>query len=170
MLAAEEAMALLDAIDVSTLMGLRVHALSSLMVYTYSRVGAAIGMHIEDVQGRRTWVRLQEKGGKQHEIPCHHNLDKYPNTYIEAWQSTESEAFLLRSAVGRTRTLAVNTPMGQADVYRMIGRRALNVDVQTRIGCHSLRATGITEYLRNGGKLEVAQQMANYETVRTIGL
>ena len=32
------------------------------------------------------------------------------------------------------------------------------------------RATGITEYLRNGGKLEVAQQMANHESARTTGL
>jgi integrase len=38
------------------------------------------------------------------------------------------------------------------------------------IGCHSFRATGITEYLRNGGKLEVAQQMANHESARTTGL
>jgi integrase len=35
---------------------------------------------------------------------------------------------------------------------------------------HSFRATGITEYLRNGGKLEVAQQMTNHESARTTGL
>ena len=39
-----------------------------------------------------------------------------------------------------------------------------------KIGCHAFRATGITEYLRNGGKLEVAQQMANHESARTTGL
>jgi integrase len=38
------------------------------------------------------------------------------------------------------------------------------------IGNHTFRATGITEYLRNGGKLEVAQQMANHESARTTGL
>ena len=42
--------------------------------------------------------------------------------------------------------------------------------ILTRIGNHSFRATGITEYLRNGGKLEVAQQMANHESARTTGL
>lgn len=42
--------------------------------------------------------------------------------------------------------------MSQADVYRMIGRRARDAEVHTKIGCHSFRATGITEYLRNGGK------------------
>jgi hypothetical protein len=29
------------------------------------------------VQGRRRWVRLHEKGGKEHDVPCHHNLDHY---------------------------------------------------------------------------------------------
>ena len=84
-LAAEEARALLDAIDVTTLAGLRDRALVGLMVYSFARVGAAIGMRVEDVyvQGRRTWIRLHEKGGKVHEMPCHHNLDEYLHAYIE---------------------------------------------------------------------------------------
>ena len=60
--------------------------------------------------------------------------------------------------------------MSQPDAYRMIGRRAADAGIQTKIGYHSFRATGITEYLRNGGKLEVAQQMANHESARTTGL
>ena len=47
---------------------------------------------------------------------------------------------------------------------------APHAKVRTRIGCHSFRATGITAYLRNGGKLEIAQQMANHESSRTTGL
>ena len=85
-LATEEARALLNAIDVSTLPGLRDRALIGLMVYTFARVGAAVGMRVGDiyVQGRRTWVRLHEKGGKVHEMPCHHNLDEYLHAYVEA--------------------------------------------------------------------------------------
>jgi integrase len=60
--------------------------------------------------------------------------------------------------------------MSQADAYRMIRRRAAAAGIATKIGNHSFRATGITEYLRNGGKLEVAQQMANHESARTTGL
>ena len=60
--------------------------------------------------------------------------------------------------------------MRQADVYRMICRRVGAADIRTHIGCHSFRATGITEYLKNGGRLEIAQQMANHESSRTTGL
>ena len=170
-LSAEEARTLLDSIDTSTAIGLRDRALIGLMVYTFARVGAAIKMRVEDVyiQGRRTWVRLHEKGGKQHEMPCHHNLEAWLHEYIEGAQLGDTKGYLFRSAAGRTGRLS-DTPMAQADVFRMVGRRAVAADIRTRIGCHSFRATGITEYLRNGGKLEIAQQMANHESARTTGL
>ena len=60
--------------------------------------------------------------------------------------------------------------MTQSDAYRMIRRRAAAAGIVTKIGNHSFRATGITEYLRNGGKIEIAQQMANHESARTTGL
>lgn len=70
-----------------------------------------------------------------------------------------------------TRTgLLTDKSMSQADAYRMIRRRAVDAGIHTKIGNHSFRATGITEYLRNGGKLEVAQQMAAHESARTTGL
>ena len=170
-LAAEEARALLDAIDTNMLIGLRDRALIGLMVYTFARVGAAIKMRVEDVyiQGRRTWVRLHEKGGKEHEMPCHHNLEAWLHEYIEGAQLTGAKGYLFRSAVGRTGRLS-EVPMTQADVFRMVGRRAAAAGIHTNVGCHSFRATGITEYLRNGGKLEIAQQMANHESARTTGL
>ena len=52
----------------------------------------------------------------------------------------------------------------------MIRRRALVAEIKTEIGCHTFRATGITVYLKNGGKLEVAQKMAAHESARTTGL
>jgi len=170
-LAAEEARALLDAIDASTSIGLRDRALIGLMVYTFARVGAAISMRVEDVyvQARRTWVRLHEKGGKQHEMPCHHNLEAWLHAYIDGAQLTDGKGYLFRTAAGRTGQLSVR-PMAQADAFRMVGRRAEAAGIRTHIGCHSFRATGITEYLRNGGKLEIAQQMANHESARTTGL
>ena len=66
-----EARQLIDAIDVTTIIGLRDRALIGLMVYSFARIGAAIGMHVDDVypQNCRLWVRLHEKGGKQHAMP-----------------------------------------------------------------------------------------------------
>jgi integrase/recombinase XerD len=60
--------------------------------------------------------------------------------------------------------------MCQQDVHAMIRRRAASAGIETKIGCHTFLATGITAYLKNGGRLEIAQQMANHESSRTTGL
>ena len=60
--------------------------------------------------------------------------------------------------------------MIQPVVFRMIRRRAVEAGVKTAIGCHSFRALGITTYLKNGGTLEKAQQMAAHESPRTTKL
>jgi site-specific recombinase XerD len=170
-LSAEEVRELVDSIDPSTPIGLRDRALIGLMVYTFARVGAAVQMRADDVyvQRRRTWVRLHEKGGKLHEMPCHHNLEDYIDAYLEAAPPAESSGYLFRTATGRRGALSAR-PMRQADVHRMICRRVEAAGIRTHIGCHSFRATGITEYLKNGGRLEIAQQMANHESSRTTGL
>jgi site-specific recombinase XerD len=84
-------------------------------------------------------------------------------------QSQPTLRVLFRSAVGRTGTLT-ESPLAQADVYRMTRRRASVAKLETRIGRHPFRATGITTYLKNGGKLEIAQRMAAHESARTTGL
>jgi integrase/recombinase XerC len=61
-------------------------ALIALMVYSFARIGAALGMKVEDVFTQnpgRLWVRLREKGGKAHAMPCHHNLEEYLTSYLD---------------------------------------------------------------------------------------
>ena len=52
----------------------------------------------------------------------------------------------------------------------MVRRRALAAAIDTKIGNHSFRATGITAYLKNGGTLENAAAMANHASTRTTQL
>ena len=172
-LAAEEGRALLDSIETDRLIGLRDRALIGLMVYTFARVNAVLSMRVEDyfVQGRRGWVHLHEKGGKLHSLPYHHNLDTYLEAYISAAGfAGDAKGPLFRTAVDRAGDELTTNPMWQQDAYRMIQRRAKAAGIRTRIGNHSFRATGITAYLKNGGRLEIAQQMANHESSRTTSL
>ncbi len=136
------------------------------MVYTFARVGAAVFMKVEDffVQGRQGWVRLHEKGGKEHEMPTHHNLDRYLEEYIAAAGIAEDRKRAALSYQQRARRRAGNRPLLQSNVWRMIRRRAAETGIETEIGCHTFRATGITAYLRNCGRLEIAQQMAAHES------
>jgi integrase len=169
---AAEARALLDSIDVSTPGGLRDRALIALMVFSFARVGAALGMRVEDVytQGRRLWVRLHEKGGKRHEMPCHHTLGEYLHAYIDGMGIGDDLKGPLFRTIGRGTKRLTRTPLPQANAYAMIQRRATATGVGTRIGNHTFRATGITAYLKNGGTLENAAAMANHASTRTTQL
>jgi site-specific recombinase XerD len=171
-LSAQEVRDLIAGIETDSVIGLRDRAIIGVMTYTFARVGAVTQMQVEDVyvQRRRLWIRLHEKGGKLHEMPCHHNLEDWLHEYLDGAELISGRGMLFRSAKGPTTASLSDRPMSQADVYRMIRRRASAADINTDIGCHSFRATGITEYLRNGGKLEIAQQMANHESARTTGL
>ena len=66
------------------LIGLRDRALIAAMFFTFARVGAVVAMDVEDYypQGKRGWLRLQEKGGKQHDMPAHHTLEAYLDDYV----------------------------------------------------------------------------------------
>jgi site-specific recombinase XerD len=166
----EEARALIAGIDTSSLTGLRDRALIGVMIYTFARIGAVLQMNVGDYfsQGRRGWVRLHEKGGKEHEAPCHHKLEVFLDEYIAAAGFAEDKNGALFRTTGRT----TGTPhrMTQPDAYRMLQRRAAAAGIQTKIGNHSLRATGITDYLKSDGTLEKAQQMANHSSPRTTKL
>jgi site-specific recombinase XerD len=167
-----EARQLIDAIDTTIVIGLRDRALIGLMVYSFARIGAAIGMRVEDVysQNRRLWVRLHEKGGKQHAMPCHHNLETYLHEYLAgAGLANDPKAFLFQTYSRATGQLTGN-PLPQANAYEMIQRRARAAGITTQVGNHTFRATGVTAYLKNGGTLERAAQMANHASTRTTQL
>lgn len=167
-----EARQLLDSIDISTPAGLRDRALIGLMVFSFARIGAALAMKVEDVytQNRRLWVRLREKGGKQHTMPCHHSLEEYLHAYLVGTGiDLDSKGPLFRTLARGTKQLS-RTPLPQPSAYLMVRRRAVAAGIDTKIGNHTFRATGITAYLKNGGTLESAAAMANHASTRTTQL
>jgi integrase len=142
------------------------------MTYTFARVSAAVALRVEDYypQKKRWWLKLREKNGKLNEMPCHHNLESYLDEYIEAAGiAGDPHGPLFRSAIGKTRKLSTAS-MTRVDAYRMIKRRAKDAMLETPINCHTFRATGITDYLKNGGRIEVAQRMAGHSNAKTTGL
>lgn len=171
-LAPDEARRLLDSIDVTTPAGLRDRALIGLMVYSFARIGAALAMRVEDVfvQNRRLWVRLHEKGGKRHEMPCHHNLEEYLAAYLDGCELRGERKAPLFRTIGRGTKRLSESALTQPDAFDMVRRRAVAAGIETAIGNHSFRATGITAYLKNGGTLERAATMANHSSTRTTQL
>ncbi len=155
-----------------SVVGLRDRALIGVMIYSFARIGAVVGMKVEDYYpgGKRWWVGLHEKGGKRHEMQAHHKLEAFLDEYIAAAGIREEDKTpLFRSAIGKTGILT-DTPMNRVDAYRMIRRRTADAGFKIKLGCHVFRATGITAYLEAEGTLENAQAMAAHESPRTTKL
>ncbi|WP_412023498.1 tyrosine-type recombinase/integrase [Burkholderia cepacia] len=168
-LEATEARQLLDSIDTSTPVGLRDRALIALMVFSFARIGAALAMRVDDVyvNQRRLWVRLREKGGKAHAMPCHHTLEAALHAYLDGTGiGADLKGPLFRTIARGTGQLS-ETTLAQANAYAMVRRRAAAAGIATKIGSDALRATGITTYLRNGGTLENAAAIANHVSTRS---
>ena len=137
----DEARRLLDSIDTGTVVGLRDRALIALLIYTFARVSAALHMSVEDYypQGKRWWVRLHEKGGKQHEMPAHHLLETYIDAYVTAAGiCADKTSPLFRTLGGRGRKQLGTKRMSRQDARRMIVRRAC------RLG--SSRGSAVTRF------------------------
>lgn len=153
------------------LIGLRDRALIGVMVYSFARVGAALGMTVADyyVEGRKAWFRLHEKGGKRHEVPAHHNAADYLDAYIEAAGIAGEKKSPLFRTIDRRRTLTTRQ-LDSRNALDMIKRRAKAAGLSQAIGNHTFRATGITAYRANGGTLEHAQEIANHASPKTTKL
>ena len=61
--------------------------------------------------------------------------------------------------------------LNRRDALAMVKRRAKKAGLHHEKVCnHSFRATGITNYMGNGGRIDVAQEWANHSDSRTTGL
>ncbi|MFO0807540.1 MAG: tyrosine-type recombinase/integrase [Gemmataceae bacterium] len=170
-LTAEEMRQLLASIDTETIAGKRDAALIAVMAYSFARISAVLGMDVGDyrLQGKRCWLALHEKGGKEHEVPCHHKAEEYLDAYIQAagiGQDCDSPLF---RTLDRRKRLTTDR-LDRREALAMVKRRSLAAGLGVRLCNHSFRATGITVYLQNEGTIEKAQAIAAHESPRTTKL
>jgi len=126
-----------------------------------------VGDYFQHRQNR--WLRLHEKGGKRHEVPCHPQLAEYLQAWLAAAGIAREKKEPLFRSVGKGQRLGAKA-LSRFDVFHMIKRRAKAATLPYSTCCHTFRATGITTYLENGGTLEHAQTIANHESPRTTKL
>ena len=164
----------MNRINTGTLVGLRDRALIGVMVYSFARVSAAVAMRVSDyyTQGKRSFFRLHEKGGKYLVVPAHHVGKTYVDEYIQATaiDSDKQGALFRSSGQGRKQDVLLRSPMTRQTALKMIKRRVRNAGLPHEITNYSFRGGGITEYLRNGKNLEIAARIAGHESTCTTQL
>lgn len=174
---ADESRKVFGTFDTDQLAHLRDRAILGVMAHSFARVSAVTKLKVRDYyrQGARAWFVLDEKGGRQNRVPAHHQAAEYVDQYLAAAGiAGERDSHLFRS-LGRGRQkkgagAVTARPMSRHDVLAMVRRRMSDAGLPPEISCRSFRGSGITNYLGNGGILEVAQRLAGHASIRTTQL
>lgn len=166
-LSGPQAKMLLESIDTATIIGRRDAALISVMVYTFARVSAAVGVQIEDYHfhGARRWLRLYEKGSREHSVPLHHRAEEAIEAYVAAAGLSGRKGPLFRTIDRHGRLSSAG--MTRFTAWEMVKRRAKSAGIVGDVTNHTFRATGITVYLENGGTIENARNIAAHASIKT---
>jgi len=104
------------------------------------------------------------------ELPCHHTLEAYLDEYLEAAGLKDTPCAPLFQTFRCGTAELSGDGLLQSDAYRLVQRRAIAAGIDTAVCNHTFRATGITAYLKNGGTLEKAANIANHSSTRTTQL
>jgi integrase len=140
------------------------------MDYSFARVGAALGMTVGDLYTHEPPAMGVAAREERQAVPCHHSLEEYLTAYLDgAGLRGDPKGPLFRTIERGTDQLS-RTVLPHANAYAMIRRRATAGGIETKLGNHSFRATGITAYLKNGGTLEKAAAMAKHPSTLTTQL
>jgi site-specific recombinase XerD len=172
-LSSEEVQQLFARIDEEdTVVALRDGALIGAMLYTFGRVGAVVAMRVKDyapASAGKKVLCLREKGGKRHRVPAHHKLRERMDEYLSAAGIEGEDEAPLFQAANRSKELT-GRQLNRRRAWDMVKRRARQAGIEKDISPHSMRATGITSFLENGGELEAAQRIAAHSDSRTTKL
>lgn len=159
---------LLDAIDTSTLKGLRDYAMLSLMVTTGLRTISVIRADIGDIRTAGDSVALYYQG-KGHEekadyVKIAEPVEAAIRKYLVVRGETDSSAPLFSSISNRNSGGRMTT----RSISRVAKNHLIEIDLKSdRLTAHSLRHTAATLNLLNGGTVEETKQLLGHANINT---
>lgn len=159
---------LLDAIDTSTLKGLRDYAVLSLMVTTGLRTISIVRADIGDIRTAGDSVALYYQG-KGHEekadyVKIAEPVEDAIRKYLVLRGETDSSAPLFSSISNRNSGGRMTT----RSISRVAKNHLIEIDLKSdRLTAHSLRHTAATLNLLNGGTVEETKQLLGHANINT---
>lgn len=117
--------------------------------------------------GKQSYVRLDEKGGKRRDIPCRRDLEEFIEAYIASTPDANESSPLFRAHPGHAR-LPGAKGVSSSDVFRMVRRRLRHAWLPAKqFSCHSFRAGTATDLLDQGVALADVQELLGHADPRT---
>ena len=109
----------------------------------------------------------QEKRGKDHYVPVHSKAKEAVDLWLERSYLASKASAPLFPSFGKNREAIELRRLDRRSVLKLVEKRARTSGILKRVCCHSFRATGVTEYMNSGGKIEIAQRIAGHTSPST---
>ncbi|MEP6341985.1 MAG: tyrosine-type recombinase/integrase [Maricaulaceae bacterium] len=146
----------------------RDRALIALMAFGFVRIGGSLSVRRGDYykEDGHWWMDFEEKGAQCHSLPILGELKEYIDSYIQAGSITDKDKWLFQSANRNGALSGKQYDRGNSRI--MIAKRANQAGIEVdKISNHTFRATGITNFLQEGGTMSEAQDIANHKHQET---
>jgi len=164
---------LMQAIDISTRIGLRDRAILAILMWTGVRAGSVARLRLADYfeSGEQMVLRFDEKRRRSREIPVRHDLQLVLNSYLNecGLAHLPRSSPLLFTARGSTDSFSSNQMTGR-DICRMVKRYLSRAGLPSNLSPHSCRVAVATDLLKQGIPIEDVQYLLGHSDPRTTQL
>ena len=156
--------ALIDAIDLSHPQGERNKTIIETIYSCGLRVSELINLQLSDLFFEEGFIRVLGKGNKHRFVPIHHTTIKRINLYIKVIRSEikpfkdeEDIVFLNRRGKRLSRQM----------IFIILNDLAKKINLNKKLGPHTLRHSFATYLLKHGADLRAIQQLLGHESITT---
>lgn len=161
----------LDDLDLRDPRARRDHALMSAMLYSFLRIGSLLALRVGDLRLASGELLVREKGGLQRLLPLHPELRHRLQRYLANASFADDSDHALFPAMRRGRSGRYGErALSRSEAWTLVRKHLAQAGWSAPAGCHSFRATGITAFLEQGGRIETAAYLAGHASLRTTQL
>ncbi|MBN1808267.1 MAG: tyrosine recombinase XerD [Planctomycetes bacterium] len=159
----EEVVALIEAPDIGTALGMRDRALIEFLYGTGARASEAASLPLKDLNVDASYVRLFGKGRKERVVPIGGKLAEALALYLR-----EARPVLARPSSPRQVFLSKSgKAIPRQDIWSIVRRHALKAGIRRHIHPHTLRHSFATHLLSGGANLRAVQEMLGHVSLTT---
>lgn len=159
----EEVVALLNAPDRSTAIGLRDYAMLEILYSCGFRVTELISLQYSQINFEVGYVRVVGKGDKERLVPIGEVALEAVKSYID-----RSRPLLLKDRASNTLFVSNRgTAMSRQAFWYVIKKYVQEVGIQGEVSPHTLRHAFATHLVNNGADLRVVQLLLGHSSLST---
>ncbi len=157
---------LLESVKAADPISLRDRALLEVMYGCGLRASEAVGLDVNDVDLRRSFVRPHGKGNKERIVP----LGREAAAAVRRYLRTGRPELIGSHPQSRLFVNFRGGPLTRQGLYKIIQRHAKDVGLDQRMSPHTLRHSFATHLLSGGCDLRSVQEMLGHADVATTQL